>query len=105
MDRRLVLWLVPIFTTIHNVEEALLMPAIVAGDGGVVPELIVVQANTREIMKVFPSGKLPANPLQSNTIYETEPGGKRKVRYLTLYQWSEGGPKFAVFAREAEPSH
>jgi hypothetical protein len=26
MDRRLVLWLVPIFTTIHNLEEALLMP-------------------------------------------------------------------------------
>jgi hypothetical protein len=27
----------------------------------------------------------------------------RRVRYLTLYQWSSGGPKFAVFASEAEP--
>ena len=54
-------------------------------------------------MKVFPSGKLPADPLQSNQIYECEPGSKRRVRYLTLYQWSSGGPEFAVFAREVEP--
>jgi Protein of unknown function with HXXEE motif len=30
MDNRLVLWLVPIFTTIHNLEEALLIPALLA---------------------------------------------------------------------------
>jgi hypothetical protein len=81
----------------------LLCLALVAGEGGVVPDLIGVQANTREIMKVFPSGKLPADSLQPNTIYAVAPGSSRKVRYLTLYQWSSGGPKFAVFAREVEP--
>ncbi|HKX32367.1 MAG TPA: HXXEE domain-containing protein [Blastocatellia bacterium] len=30
MDRRLALWLVPVLTTIHNLEEALLMPALLA---------------------------------------------------------------------------
>jgi len=80
----------------------LLCLALVAGNGGAVPELIVIQVNTREIQKIFPSGKLPADPLQPNTIYAVEPGSARKVRYLTLYQWSSGGPKFAVFAREVE---
>jgi len=81
----------------------LLCMALLAGENGQVPELVVVQDNTREIMKVFPSGKLPADPLQPNTVYETEPGSSRSVRYLSLYQWSDGGPKFAVFAKEVEP--
>lgn len=81
----------------------LLCLALVAGEGVAVPDLVVVQANTREVQKVFPSGKLPADPLQPNTIYAVEPGSSRKVRYLTLYQWRSGGPKFAVFAREVEP--
>src|SRR5215468_12372664 len=75
----------------------LLCLALVAGERGTVPDLVVVQVNTREIQKVFPSGKLPADPLQPNAIYAVEPGSARKVRYLTLYQWSSGGPKFAVF--------
>ena len=74
--------------------------ALVAGEKGIVPELIVVQANTREIARVFPSGKLPADSFEPNTIYECESGGKRQVRYLTLYQWSDGGAKFVVFAKE-----
>jgi hypothetical protein len=87
--------------SIHR--HLLLCLALVAGEGGSIPKLIVVQASTSEIAKVFPSGKLPADPLQPNTIYAVEPGSARKVRYLTLYQWSSGVPKFAVFAREAEP--
>jgi hypothetical protein len=75
--------------------------ALVAGEKGTVPDLVVVQANSREIQKVFPSGKLPADPLQPNTVYETEPGSAREVRYLTLYKWSPFGARFAVFAREA----
>lgn len=81
----------------------LMCMAFVAGEGWEAPELIVVRANHDEIRKVFPSGKLPADPLQPNQIYECEPGGKRRVRYLTLYQWSLGGAKFAVFAREVNP--
>jgi hypothetical protein len=81
----------------------LLCIAIVAGDSDRVPELIVVQINTRENMKVFPSGKLPADPLQPNTVYETEPGGNRRVRYLSVFRGGSKGEKFAVFAREAEP--
>jgi hypothetical protein len=81
-------------------QHLLMCLALVAGEKGSVPDLVVVQANSREIQKVFPSGKLPADPLQPNTVYETGPGSARKVRYLTLYQWSSGGPKFAVFARE-----
>jgi len=81
----------------------LLCLALVAGDGGTVPDLVVILSNTREIQKVYPSGKLPADPLQPNTIYETEPGSKWRVRFLTLYQWSSGGQKFAVFAREIGP--
>jgi len=87
--------------SIHR--HLLLCLALVAGEGGAVPDLAVVQANTGEIQKVFPSGKLPADPLQPNTIYAVDRGSSRKVRYLTLYQWSSGGPKFALFAREAEP--
>ncbi len=62
-------------------------------------QLVVVLANHREIMKVFPSGKLPEDPLQPNHVYETEPGDKRRVRYLTAYRWGDG-ERFAVFARE-----
>ena len=80
----------------------LLCMAFVAGESGRVPEFIVVQVNTREIMKVFPSGKLPADPLQPNQIYECEPG-KRKARYLTVFRGASRGDKLAVFAREAKP--
>jgi len=66
------------------------------------PELVVVRANRSEIMKVFPSGKLPADPLLPNQIYSTEPGSKRRVRYLTTYRWGGDGEKFAVFAREPD---
>ena len=45
--------------------------ALVAGGKGTVPELVVVQANSREIARVFPSGKLPV---------ECEPSaGERKI--------------------------
>ena len=64
----------------------LLCLALVAGKGGSVPDLVVVQANTREIMKVFPSGKLPADPLLPNTVYEAEPCGNCRVRYLTVFR-------------------
>jgi len=61
----------------------------------------VVKADRDEIKRVFPLGKLPAESLQPNTIYPTEPGSRRRVRYLTTYQW-DNGKKFAVFAREPE---
>jgi hypothetical protein len=81
----------------------LIRMSLVAGDGAAVPNLIVVQTATREIIKIFPSGKLPADPLQPNTVYGTEPGSARHARRLRLYRWNDGGPKFAVFAREATP--
>jgi hypothetical protein len=81
----------------------LLYLVLVAGKGGSVSDLVVVQANTREIQKVFPSGKFPTDSLQANTIYAVVPGSARKIRCLTLYQWSSGGPNFAVLAREVEP--
>jgi hypothetical protein len=77
--------------------------ALVAGEKGTVPDLVVVKANSREIARVFPGGKLPADSLEPNKIYECEPGGKRRVRYLTLYRWDSNGERFAVFAREPEP--
>lgn len=79
----------------------LLCIALMAGERDQVPELIVVRVYTREILKVFPSGKLPADPLQPNTVYDCEPGGKRKVRYLTVFRGDSRGERFAVFAREA----
>jgi hypothetical protein len=81
----------------------LLCLALVAGERGEVPDLVVVQANSREIASVFPSGKLPADSLWPNRIYECELGGKRRVRYLTLYRWDSNGERFAVFVREPEP--
>lgn len=76
----------------------LLCMALVASERDQVPELIVVRVYTREILKVFPSGKLPADPLQPNTVYDCEPGGKRKVRYLAVFRGDSRGERFAVFA-------
>jgi hypothetical protein len=81
----------------------LLCMALMAGERDQVPELIVVRPYAPEIMKVFPRGKLPADPLQPNQVYECEPGSKRKVRYLTTFRGDSRGEQFAVFAREAEP--
>ena len=62
-------------------------------------DLIVIRTTKDELMRVFPLGKLPEKELTPNQIYPTEPGGARKVRYLTIYRWDKG-EKFAVFARE-----
>jgi hypothetical protein len=76
--------------------------ALVASPRDEFSQLIVVRANRQEIMKVFPLGKLPAETLQPNQIYPTEPGSKRLVRYLTTYRWGRDGERFAVFAREPD---
>jgi hypothetical protein len=76
--------------------------ALVAAPRDEFPELVVVRVNRSEIMRVFPLGKLPAETLQPNQIYPTEPGGKRRVRYLTTYRWGRDGERFAVFAREPD---
>jgi hypothetical protein len=55
--------------TIHR--HLLLCMPLVAGECDQVPGLIVLLTGTREIMKVFPSGRLPADPLQPNTVYAT----------------------------------
>jgi hypothetical protein len=47
----------------------LLCLALVAGEKGSVPDLVVVQTNSREITSVFPGGELPAEPLEPNMIY------------------------------------
>lgn len=75
--------------------------ALAAAPRDEVPALVVVLVNSREIMKVFPSGQLPEDPLKPNHVYETERGSKRRVRYLTTYRWGDG-ERFAVFARELE---
>jgi hypothetical protein len=75
--------------------------ALAAAPRDEVPALVFVLADSREIMKVFPSSQLPEDPLQTNHVYVTEPGEKRHVRYLTAYRWGDG-ERFAVFAREPE---
>jgi hypothetical protein len=84
--------------SIHR--HLLLCIALVASPRDETPELVVVLTNNREMMRVFPAG-MPAEELKPNQIYETEPGGRRRVRYLTTYRW-DGGEKFAVFAREPD---
>ena len=75
--------------------------ALAAAPRDEVPTLVVVLVNNREIMKVFPSGKLPEDPLKPNRVYETGPGGRLRVRYITTYRRGDG-ERFAVFARELE---
>jgi hypothetical protein len=41
-----------------------------------VPSLVVMVVNSREIMKVFPAGMLPEDPLKPNHAYDKEPGRK-----------------------------
>ena len=63
--------------------------------------LVVVLVNNREIMNVFPPGRLPEDPLKPKQVYETGQGSKRRVRYTTTYRWGDG-ERFAEFAREPE---
>lgn len=85
--------------SIHR--HLLLCIAIAAAPRDETPELVVVLTNSRELMRIFPSGKLPAEELRPNQVYETEPGSRRRVRYLTVYRW-DNGEKFAVFAKEPD---
>lgn len=65
-------------------------------------ELIVVRITRAELRRVFPLGRSLAEPLVLNSIYSTEPGSRRRVKYVALYQWEKDGPRFAVFSREPE---
>ena len=89
--------------SIHR--HLLMCVALVATPRDEAPDLIVIRVNRDEIQRVFPSGKgkLPVEELKPNQIYETEPGSRRQVRYLTVYRWDDG-EKFAVFARESDRS-
>jgi hypothetical protein len=65
-------------------------------------ELIVVRITRAELRRVFPLGRSFAEPLVLNNVYSTEPGSRRRVKYLALYQWEKDGPRFAVFSREPD---
>lgn len=85
--------------SIHR--HLLLCIALAASQRDAAPELVVILTNSRELMRVFPSGKLPVEELKPSQVYETEPGSRRRVRYLTIYRW-DNGEKFAVFVREPD---
>lgn len=85
--------------SIHR--HLLLCVALAAAPRDEAPELVVILTNSRELMRLFPSGKLPAEELRPSQVYETEPGSRRRVRYLTVYRW-DNEEKFAVFAREPD---
>ena len=46
------------------------------------PKLVVTFTNSRELMRVFPAGALPAEELKPSQVYKTEPESRRRVRYL-----------------------
>jgi len=64
-------------------------------------ELVVILTNSRELMRIFSAGTLPAEELKPSRVYETEPGSCRRVRYLTTYRWDDR-EKFGEFLREPD---
>jgi hypothetical protein len=65
------------------------------------PQLVLILTNSRELMRVFPAGTLPAEELKPSQVYETEPVSRRRVRCLTAYRW-DGGERSGVFLRGLE---